>query len=164
MLTVPTVVERGARPYVALRAELTMDAMKGTADRLFGELFAWLSERGLQPAGPPFIKYDRIDMAATLELEFGAPLAAATETSGAVLAGILPAGRYAVLSYQGDYEGLYDANAVLIGWAKEKGIRWDCEESDEGDRFACRLETYVTDPRKEPDPAKWQTEIAIKVR
>lgn len=56
-----------------------------------------------------------------------------------------------------------DVNAVLIGGAKEKGLRWDAVESAAGDRFASRLEVYRTDLQKEPDPGKWETEVAIKL-
>ena len=56
-----------------------------------------------------------------------------------------------------------DVNAVLIGWAKEKGIRWDAVETPNGDRFAGRLEIYETDPREEPDQSKWKTEVAIRL-
>ena len=77
--------------------------------------------------------------------------------------GRLPAGRYGSLVHRGPYEELYDANAVLIGWAKERGIRWDAEETEAGERFGCRLEIYRTDPREEPDPAKRETEVAIRI-
>ena len=65
--------------------------------------------------------------------------------------------------HRGHYDELYDANAVLIGWAKERGIRFDVEKTEAGDKFGCRLEIYRTDPRQEPDPAKWETEVAIRV-
>ena len=80
-----------------------------------------------------------------------------------LVAGQLPAGRYAHTIFTGAYDGLYDANAVLIGWARERGIAWDVREDQDGDHFACRLEIYSIGPDTEPDPARWQTEVAIRL-
>jgi catechol 2,3-dioxygenase-like lactoylglutathione lyase family enzyme len=104
-----------------------------------------------------------IDMARQLEIAFGVPTADAVAGDARVHAGRLPAGRYASLVHRGHYDGLYNANAVLIGWAKERGISFDVEETPAGDRFGCRLEIYRTDPRAEPDPANWETEVAIRI-
>ena len=164
MLTLPKIVDRQAQPYVALRAELPRSELAAAVDRQFGSLFAGLSERGIDPAGPPFIKYDRVDMGRSLELEFGVPVAAPVTTEGEMVAGELPAGRYGVVVYEGPYDDLLDVNAVLIGWASQRGVAWDAQRTPEGDRYACRLETYVTDPREEPDPKRWRTEVAIKVK
>jgi effector-binding domain-containing protein len=164
MLTLPKIVDRKAQPYVALRAELPRSELAAAVDRQFGALFAGLAQRGVAPAGPPFIKYDRVDMERTLELEFGVPVASPVAAEGQMVAGTLPAGRYAVVVYDGPYDDLLDVNAVLIGWASQRGVTWDAQQTPEGDRFACRLETYVTDPREEPDPQRWRTEVAIKVK
>jgi effector-binding domain-containing protein len=163
MLTDPKLSQRPAQPYVAIVAEMPMAELAGAVDGLFAALFAWLSETGRQASGAPFIRYNRIDMASTLELEFGVPVAAPAEGSGRVTAGTLPAGSYATVLYQGPYDGLFGANAALIDWGRHNGIAWDAAPSAAGDRFACRLETYLTDPRTEPDASKWQTEVAIKV-
>jgi hypothetical protein len=39
-------------------------------------VFAWLRERNIPPAGPPFWKYNAIDMDRLLEVEVGVPVAA----------------------------------------------------------------------------------------
>ena len=84
-----------------------------------------------------------------------------------VISGRLPAGRYATILYRGPYggpdDGLYRANAALIGWGMERGVKWDSEQTPAGERFACRLEIYLIGPQSEPDPAKWETEVAIRV-
>ena len=85
------------------------------------------------------------------------------EGDGRVRAGRLPAGRYASLVYRGHYDELIDANAVLIGWARLCGFRFDSQETPAGERFGCRLEIYRTNPAEEPDPSKWETEVAIRV-
>jgi len=161
MLTLPKIVERGSQPYVAIRERVRIP-FNDAVDRAYGELFGWLEANGVTPAGAPFIKYNLIAMP-ELELEFGVPTAETVAAGGRVVAGALPPGRYAKVTYWGGYDNLMDVNAVLIGWAKEKGLRWDAAESPAGDRFASRLEIYETDPKREPDKNKWQTEVAIKL-
>ncbi|HKU41513.1 MAG TPA: GyrI-like domain-containing protein [Polyangiales bacterium] len=158
------IIERPDQAYAGIAAELTLAAVSKAIDAQFPALFAWLAERRLQPAGAPFLRYYRIDMAKTLDLEFGVPVAREIEPAGEVRAGTLPAGRYAVLIHEGPYDGLRDANAALLEWAAKQHIELDATPTPTGNRFACRLETYLSDPRAEPNPAKWQTEVAIKIR
>ena len=78
MPATPEITERSAQPYVAIRADVTMEQLPGLADR-FGELFGWLAERGQVPAGPPFFRYHVIDMERRLSVEAGVPVPTATE-------------------------------------------------------------------------------------
>ncbi|SLN27605.1 GyrI-like domain-containing protein [Oceanibacterium hippocampi] len=163
MLTLPTVIERAARPYVAIRSTVTMDDLGTVGAEAHDELFRWLAERGIAGDGLPFFKYDVVDMARSLQMEFGIVTAAPVEGDGRVVAGTLPAGQFASVVYTGSYADLYDVNAALIGWARERGFTWDSQATPEGERFACRLEIYLTDPALEPDPNLWETEVAIKI-
>jgi hypothetical protein len=52
---------------------------------------------------------------------------------------------------------------MLIGWAKEKGIKWDVVPTATGDLFACRLEIHVNNPSNEPDPSRLVTTLMIKM-
>ncbi len=163
MLTLPSFIERNEQAYVGIVAKVTMRDIGPTARTLLPELYGWLAKRGIAPAGPPFFRYNVIDMAREIEIDFGVPTHDLVDGDARVEARRLPAGRYASLVFRGPYERLIDANAVLIGWAKECGVRWDSDETDAGERFACRLEIYRTDPATEPDPAKWETEVAIRM-
>jgi hypothetical protein len=49
-----------------------------------------------------------------------------------------------------------------MDWGKENGIEWDIVQTLEGERFACRLEIYRTDPATEP-PENSEAEIAIRI-
>lgn len=164
MLTMPKIIDRESQPYVAIRRRVKFDAVPALADTAYPLLDAWMRDHGVKPAGPSFFKYNVIDMQGLLEIEVGFPTEGPVQGDDTVVVGSLPAGRYGMVRHTGSYDELYDANAVLIGWAKEKGIRWDAEESPEGDRFACRLESYVVDPAAESDPQKWATEVLIRVR
>jgi effector-binding domain-containing protein len=135
----------------------------GIIPQLLDEVVGWLGQQGTQPSGAPFIRYHVIDMADKLDIEMGWPVATALTGNGRVRAGVIPAGRYASLVYTGPYDGLMEANRVLIEWAKAKGIAWDRWDDPNGDAFRSRIETYFTDPAEEPDPQKWETEVAIKL-
>jgi hypothetical protein len=40
---------------------------------------------------------------------------------------------------------------------------WETYASDKGDGFGARYEAYLTNPNDEPDQAKWETKVAIKL-
>jgi hypothetical protein len=42
----------------------------------------------------------------------------------------------------------------------DRRVRW---ADPHGDAFGSRYESYLTDPGEEPDPARWQTEVAIRL-
>lgn len=109
-----------------------------------------------------FIKFNLIDMP-RLEIEVGMTTDAAIPLSGRLIESALPAGRYVSLSYTGSYNDLMDVTAMLIGWAKEKGLHWDSRDTPQGEQFACRLEVHDNNPSIEPDPNKLQTTLMIKL-
>ena len=56
------------------------------------------------------------------------------------------------------------ATADLLAWAEKKGIVWDKPpEGPKREAWRARVENYLTDPTKEPDPAKRETEPAFKL-
>jgi effector-binding domain-containing protein len=142
----PKFEERAALPYAGVRRTVTMDDLAATIDRDLPALFARLAQEGVEPAGPPFIRYVKVDMERALEIELGVPV----DGDAHVRSGALPAGRYATLVHVGPYGGLRDAHQALQDWAEEQGFRW-----------SERVETYVTDPRQEPDSSRWETEVAL---
>jgi effector-binding domain-containing protein len=162
MPTAPRIVERAEQPYVAVSGRVTMQTIGTIADRL-PEVFGWLGARGLEPAGAPFLKYDLIDMERQLEVEAGVPVAPAAAAEGEVIAGGLPAGRYASLTHVGHPDGLVEATAALLDWAARQGLAWDMTETPEGQRWGCRLEVYKTDPAEQPDMSKWETELLFRL-
>jgi effector-binding domain-containing protein len=162
MSSAPEIETRAEQPYVAIRAKVTMGEIAAFARR-FGEVFGWLDSHGLAPAGPPFFKYNVIDMARELEMEAGVPVATAISGDDQMMAGVLPAGRYATLTHVGHPSELMAATKALLDWAAEQGLTWDVTPSEDGDRWACRLENYLTDPDQEPDMSKWVTQLAFKL-
>jgi len=162
MSATPEIVTRAEQPYVAIRARVTMSELPGLADRL-GEVFGWLGARGIAPAGAPFFRYDVIDMARQLEVEAGVPVVSAVDGDGPVSSGVLPAGRYAIFTHVGPYDGLVEATRTLLDWAAGQGLTWDMQPEEAGERWGSRLEIYLTDPSQEPDVSKWETQLAFRL-
>jgi RNA polymerase sigma-70 factor, ECF subfamily len=103
-------------------------------------------------------------MARELEMEAGVPVAAAVDGDGGeVYGGELPAGRYATALHHGHPQGLADATRDLLAWAAEQGLAWDKAHTPQGERWAARLESYLSDPAEVPDMADWETVLAIKL-
>jgi effector-binding domain-containing protein len=158
----PRIVERVEQPYVAIAGLVTMQTIGAIVDR-HPEVFGWLAARGIEPAGAPFFRYNRIDMERQLEVEAGVPVAAAAPADGEVLGGVLPAGRYATVTHVGHPDGLVAVTAALLDWAAEQGLAWDMTETPEGQRWGCRLEVYKTDPAEQPEMGKWETELLFRL-
>lgn len=164
MLTLPEIVDRPAQPYAFIKFTVRMDQMKQPADEGFPALFAWLGQHGIEPVGAPFYNYRRINMSKTLDVEAGVPIARLVDGDGLVQIGTLPAGKFVTLDWVGHYDGLIGANAMLIGWVRLTQVDLDMTRDGEDDHFACRLEIYETDPSEEPDPEKWRTRLAFKIK
>ncbi|MGV8856385.1 MAG: GyrI-like domain-containing protein [Devosia sp.] len=164
MLTIPIIEDYPAQPYALISFVVPMSEMKRPADEGFPALFGWLAQHDIKPVGAPFYNYRRIDMARTLEVEAGVPADhAGAEEDDRIKFGELPAGKYVCATHTGHYNQLYGATAMLIGWARERGIAWDMRTQPDGDHFACRLEIYETDPTEQPDPGKWVTRLRFKI-
>jgi effector-binding domain-containing protein len=162
MSDTPQIVIRAEQPYVAIRGRVSMAEIGAFAVRT-PEVFAWLGAHGLPPAGPPFMRYNVIDMTRDLEIDNGVPVAAPVEGDAEVIAGVLPAGRYATLTHVGHPSELMAATKALLDWAAAQGLTWDMSPSADGERWGSRLEIYLSDPREEPDMSKWVTQLAFRL-
>ncbi len=103
-------------------------------------------------------------MPADIEVEVGIPASKVLPPEGDVITGVLPAGRYVVGDYVGDYSGLMEANAALQTWAETQQVTWDGAVDGDVQTWACRMEEYLTDPDTSPDPVTWVTRLAYKIR
>jgi effector-binding domain-containing protein len=164
MNTEPKIEVRKEQPYVGIQARVTMQQMGKALPPLWGEVYGWLASKGFKPAGAPLWRYRVIDMEGTMEIDVGVPVTGAAAGDKRIIADIIPAGRYATLIHSGPYEGLMQATADLLTWGASKGIAWDkWAAGPRGESWRARIEYYLTDPTKEPDSAKWETELAFKL-
>ncbi len=162
MITEPKLEKRDPQPYAAVRAQVPIPFGR-LLPPLWQESRDWLASKGVSLAGPPLIRYLTTDMAKKLDIEVGWPAATEVPGDGRVVTGVLPAGRYAVLTYTGSYrgKGLMKATAALLGWADENHIAWQKSARDDAEWWGARLEYYLTDIAQQPDPKKWQAELAF---
>jgi effector-binding domain-containing protein len=114
----------------------------------------------VSPTGAPFVRYIEVDMEHSLLVELGIPIADTPPSDGRVPAGTLPAGDYVTLLHRGPYDQLVAANADVQNWGEQHGVQW---AMDDPTAWRARIEQYVTDPREEPDPSQWETEIAYLI-
>lgn len=157
----PRLEQRAVAHYVAIPAQARLPELPGVLDGVFPEIFGWVGQHGLAPAGPPFIRYLVTDMSKPLEFEVGLPVASSTPGDARVQSGELPAGTYATLVHTGPYDKLAQATAYLLDWAKKNNIVFETSRRGEDEVWRARLEFYPTDPREEPDQEKWQTILAF---
>jgi len=136
-----------------------MATIGGAFPKLMPKLHKWAAEHHAIEAGPPLMRFRYIDMDKRLDIEVGFPVAKPVKGDAEVYAGTIPAGEYVSLTHFGNYSGLVPPNAALQSWASEKHLKFKMTKDKMGDEFASRVEIYKTDPDKQPDPAKWETEI-----
>lgn len=144
---------RGAQPYAAVRATVTLETFAKITDR-FPEVMQWLADRELPVTGAPFLRYLRVT-GEEFEVEAGIPTVAEVPGDGEVFTATLPAGQYVVALHEGSPDGLAAVTDQLLAHT----VQFDRT----GDRWGARLETYFTDPAVEPDQSKWTTEVAIRL-
>jgi effector-binding domain-containing protein len=137
----PSIEHREGQPYVALSTSITMQGY-GAIGPMFSDVLDWLAERGIAPAGPPFIRYLVIDMEKLLDIEVAVPVAILPPTDERVVSGTLPAGSYVTLSYRED--GI-EANAHLQQWARDRGLRWKNSLRDGRELWGGRIEISTED-------------------
>jgi effector-binding domain-containing protein len=157
----PRIEQRAAQPYAGIRRRVTGDGLDAAVDEGFPELFRWLARHDVAAVGPPFIRYLVIDMEGELEIELGVPADVADGEGERIWPGVLPAGRYVVLRHVGPYNGLVASNAALLRWASDQGVALDSRDTPDGTVWRCRVEHYLTNPASEPDPAKWEVDVAF---
>ncbi len=121
----------------------------------YGELFAYLGQNQVAPAGPPFAMYhDEGYKPKDVDLESAVPIAGPAPSGERVKVRELSAVEQAAcLTVEGSYEQLSDAYTRLLGWIESNGYQI----------VDCNREIYV---KGGPDfkPEEYVTELQFPVR
>ncbi len=112
-----------------------------------------LAAQGVDPVGPPFARYHRLEEDRTT-IEAGFPVARAIDGVDDVRPSSLPGGPAATAMHVGPYEAMELTYDALLAWIRQHG----------GEPAGDAWEVYLSDPREEPDPATWRTEIVQPYR
>lgn len=155
----PTIVAEPDRHCVGIRLVTPFRGMFAVRDLLMEELYSWADARVIAH-GHTFFRLHVVDMGGPMDVEVGVITGEAVRGDGRIRAGVLPAGRYATLTYVNHGRR---ANGLLRDWVQEQGLTLDCTASPEGEHFGCRYEAYLTDPRSERMKTRWRTELAIRL-
>ena len=147
-MTTFTVETIEPQPAAVVRGEVPMEELRSVFDRGFGEVMRVAKAQGVAISGPPFGFYPRMPTD-TVEVAVGFPVSAAVDPDGDVIPFELPGGQVVTGMHVGSYESLEASYRELTEWAAAEGY------SLAGHMW----ESYLTDPRDEPDAAAWQTRI-----
>ena len=157
MLTPPQLQYCDARPYAAIRTRLRrVEQVSALAPLMWAEVRSWLAFEGWLEAGPPFVRYHRIEGDGGVDLEVGltifSPLhLTPTKGSGRIAMGVLPEGEYATLLHSGPYDELAAARSALESWGRDQGMTPSRSPADPGGEL---LEFYLREQ---------ETEVALHV-
>ena len=154
----PQLVTRPEVRYIGIESTETTETIGTVFPRLMPKLGAFLVGKKLHPAGAPFIQYVYVQMP-KLKVILGMPVKEGVRGDRSVFGAVLPAGRYAELTYFGPFSGLEQANADLQTWCLKRHLKFKMRSGKQGPEFAARIESYQTDPAKEHDPSRWRTDL-----
>jgi hypothetical protein len=160
IIEAPAVVAKPDRPYAGIRVTTPFRVKFAVRDQLMAELYAGLDAHGVVP-GLTFFRLLVVDMNGPMGIEVGALTDRPVEdVPGRIRGGVLPGGDYATMTYVGHGRR---ANGALLDWIRAQGLTMDVVEDPAGDRFGCRYEAYLTDPRTERMKTRWRIELAIRL-
>jgi hypothetical protein len=155
----PAVAAKADRHYAGIRVVTPFRGMFAVRDELMKELYTWLDDRHVSQ-GHTFFRLHVVDMAGPMDVEVGVVTEEPVQGDARVRAGVLPAGRYATLVY---VDHGRRANGALLDWVRQNDLVLDRVDDPAGDRFGCRYEEYLTDPRSERMKTRWRIELAIRL-
>jgi len=176
------VAQRQEVPYVAFRDRVPFTGFETYTGAMRAKLLAWLRNHPVDAAGPAFLRLHVIDSSGRATVSVGVPVAspdaaaavAAAATAWApqvvlgklparapqIVADVLPAGRYATLSF---VNHAVKANLMLGEWCAEQGFEIERRRDDAGDTFVARVETWLTDPNEERRVSRQHVRLDFKL-
>ena len=148
MIDTPTIQVTARQSTAIIHVTIPREQIRAVMGPGYRELLDALRAQGIVPAGPWFTRHLRMDPQ-MFDFEIGVPVDIPVVPMGRVTNGDLPSATVARTIYHGNYEGLPSAWRAFDAWIAAEG------------RVASPSlwETYVTDPKVDPDPAAWRTEL-----
>lgn len=137
------------QPTAVRRATVSVDTMGSWLGATYAAVAAYLDHAGASMAGPPFARFTFRDR--QVDVEAGFPIGAPIEGDASVEPGLLPGGPVAVTTYYGPFEGVEAAYKAVHAWLADRGY----------EASGSHWEVYYSDPAREPDSARWRTDVVV---
>jgi effector-binding domain-containing protein len=148
----PRIEHRDEQHFVAIQMDLIREKIPELLPPLIPELFKWLEKNRVEPSGPPFFSYVKME-GKQMRVKVGILTDSNVSSDESVEVGSFPEGNYMVATYKGDYSNLYNVHSRLEEWRVKNGIRLS----------GPLTEFYPSDPAIETNPDKWITIITNQI-
>jgi effector-binding domain-containing protein len=146
--------QRTPQPVISVRQTMPIAELQRFQGEGLTELWRLLHDRGVKPAGAPFVRYHTFGDAET-DVEIGVPVPERVAGAGRVTSGELPGGPVAVTTHLGAHDRLGDAYGRIQGWlaghGEPAGPGWEVYEWIDL--------TQEPDPSSWPPAGQWRTEL-----
>jgi hypothetical protein len=164
----PALVDRLELPYVAFRDRVPFKGLANHTAAMRTDLARWLREHPVDVAGPAFMRLHVIDLSDMATVSVAVPTVSMEEAIAAadaageprIVSDVVPAGRYATLTYVN--HGI-KANKMLTEWCAAQGLEIERLRDTTGNTFTGRLETYLTDPSQERRVSRHEVRLDFKL-
>ena len=111
-----------AQPIASIRTRTSIAELPAVMARSYGEIFGYLGELGVRPAGAPFsIYHDPEFKEEDVDVEIGVPVAERVPPRGRISGGELPEGTVAYTLHVGSYDEIGAAYRALAAWIQSHG-------------------------------------------
>lgn len=148
------------QPIAGVRVTVRQSALSVVIPETVGELRAYLRDLGVAHDCPSIVLYhgteEGVDDGESpiFDAEIALPVAAPVPETERIRNSQVQGGDVAYLIHLGSYDQIPFAYGPLTAWIQEHGH----------ELAGPAREVYLTNPAEEPDPAKYQTEIAWPIR
>lgn len=142
--------------YICKKDSIGWDKIGEFFSKNFSTLFGAVGKQKLECIAPPsgiYFKWDEANKITVMAAAVAVKGDAGTKLKGYETF-VLSAGKMLQLAYYGAYEKTAEAHYGMDDYMKEKGLTLNGPV----------IEEYVTDPKAEPDTAKWLTNIYYPVK
>ncbi len=142
--------EAAAAEVACIRGRSPLAEIADRAGHAFGELYRYLGQLGLRPAGPPLsIYHGPPEEEDELEIEWCVPCARTLAGRGPIEGRALPAATVACVVHAGPYEEVGPCYGALVQWMQSHG------HAEAGPP----REVYLVGHAQTSDPQEFRTEI-----
>lgn len=109
------ILQKAEQPTICIRTMTKVEDLPLLIGSSYGQMAAYLNGLGEFMSDMPFVAYHNMDMQ-NLDVEIGFPLARPLPGKGAILPGVIPAGKRVFCLYRGAYSELEPVYAEMSQW------------------------------------------------